>query len=173
MAIDTKYGPEVAQVVNIMTNKPEGVVLRYPEIEQIIGLPVTNPLFHKILSSAIRKLAERRIPVRKERNQRRISLPGGIVRISPGDKVQHGYDRITRGLNRVANNGFTDVNTVDVTTLSEEDQITVLAVNTTAKMAQLMATENTQDLLKGEIRIDGNRLIDAKSTFAKLFERNL
>jgi len=168
MAIDTKYGPEVAQVVNIMTNKPEGVVLRYPEIEQIIGLPVT-----KILSSAIRKLAERRIPVRKERNQRRISLPGGIVRISPGDKVQHGYDRITRGLNRVANNGFTDVNTVDVTTLSEEDQITVLAVNTTAKMAQLMATENTQDLLKGEIRIGGNRLIDAKSTFAKLFERNL
>jgi len=49
MAIDTTYGPEVAQIVKIMAKKPEGVVLRYPEIEEIIKLPVANPQFHRIL----------------------------------------------------------------------------------------------------------------------------
>jgi hypothetical protein len=86
MAIDTTYGPEVGQIVKIMAKKPEGVVLRYPEIEEIIKLPVANPQFHRILSTAINRLAQQKIPVKKVRNSRKINLSGGIVRISPGDK---------------------------------------------------------------------------------------
>jgi hypothetical protein len=72
MAIDTTYGPEVGQIVKIMAKKPEGVVLRYPEIEEIIKLPVANPQFHRILSTAINRLAQQKIPVKKVRMERLI-----------------------------------------------------------------------------------------------------
>jgi hypothetical protein len=72
MAIDTTYGPEVGQIVKIMAKKPEGVVLRYPEIEEIIKLPVANPQFHRILSTAINRLAQQKIPVKKVQMERLI-----------------------------------------------------------------------------------------------------
>jgi hypothetical protein len=55
-----------------MAKKPEGVVLRYPEIEEIIKLPVANPQFHRILSTAINRLAQQKIPVKKVQMERLI-----------------------------------------------------------------------------------------------------
>jgi len=95
------------------------------------------------------------------------------VRISPGDKIQHSYDRQIKGLNRTANNAFKDINTVDVAALTEVEQTIAFAVDATAKMTQLMATENTQDKLRAEIKNVGDKITDVKTAFAKLMSHNL
>jgi hypothetical protein len=172
MAVDTKYGAEVNIIVDVMIQRKEGVPIRYPEIEALIRFPVTNSLFHKILSSAVRKLAEKKVPVHKLRNQKKIGLAGGLVKLSPGEVPQRAYDRNIKGLNRTANNAIKDINTVEEVSLSDEELTVARAVRATAKMTQLIATEDTQDKLKDEIR-KGDKLTDAKEAFAKLLKKNL
>jgi hypothetical protein len=172
MAVDTKYGAEVSILVDVMTQRKEGVPIRYPEIESLINLPVTNPLFHKIIGSAVRKLAEKKVPVHKLRNQKKIGLAGGLVRLSPGEVPQRAYDRNIKGLNRTANTALKDINSIEEVSLSDEELTVARAVRATAKMTQLIATEDTQDKLKDEIR-KGDQLTDAKAAFKKLLEKNL
>jgi len=168
-----KYSAEATQLADIMSERIEGLPLRYPEIEQLIGLPITNPQFHAIITTVIVQLAERKVPVIRIRRNGRSNLPGGIVRLSPRDKVQDSYDRITKGLNRVADAAFRDVGSVDVASLAPEDQNVAIAVLTTAKMAQIMATKDTQEKLQDQIRAGENQKVDTRSTIAKLFQHNL
>jgi hypothetical protein len=171
MAIDTKYGPEVADLVKVMRSKPDGVPLRYPEIEQLVKKPITDVQFHQIVSAAVRKLRLLKIPVVKVRSNKKINLPGGIVRLSPSEVPQLAYDKQTKGHNRVANNAIADIDTVEISGLTDEEQILVHAVHATAKMAQTLVTEDTRDRLKDEIRKSG-KLTDTQA-LAKLLQKNL
>jgi hypothetical protein len=170
MSIDPKYGSEVALLVKTMKEKPEGVPLRYPEIEELIHLKRDNPLFHKLITAAMVKLNGQRLPTVKIRNARKANIPGGLVRISAGEVPQRAYDKQTRGHNRIANNAITELDTVDISALSEEEQVLVHAVHSTACLAQLLVTEDTRDRLKDAIR-DGGKL--STGALAKLLQYNL
>jgi hypothetical protein len=145
--------------------------LRYPEIEQLVKLPITNVQFHQILSAAVRKLRLLKVPVIKVRSNKKINLPGGIVRLSPSEVPQRAYDKQTKGHMRVANVAIDDIDTVDVPSLTEEEQVLVQAVHATAKMAQTLVTEDTRDRLKDEIRKSG-KLTDTQA-LAKLLQKNI
>jgi hypothetical protein len=170
LSIDPTYGAEVALLVNAMKQKPEGVPLRYPEIEELINIKRDNPLFHKLITAAIRKLNAQRLPTIKVRNARKANISGGLVRVSPNEVPQIAYDKQARGHARVADNAIAALKTVDISTLSEEEQVLMHAVHSTAMMAQLMVTEDTQDRLKNAIRSGGK--LDGRA-LAKLLEHNL
>jgi len=97
MSIDPNYGSEVALLVKVMKEKPEGVPFRYPEIEELIHLKRDNPLFHKLITTAMIKLNQQRLPTIKVRNSRKANIAGGLVRISPSEVPQRVYDKQTRG----------------------------------------------------------------------------
>jgi hypothetical protein len=170
MSIDPNYGSEVALLVKVMKEKPEGVPFRYPEIEELIHLKRDNPLFHKLITTAMIKLNQQRLPTIKVRNSRKANIAGGLVRISPSEVPQRVYDKQTRGHNRVANNAIAELDTVDMSTLSDDEQVLMHSVHVTACLAQKLVTEDTRDRLKDEIRKSGK--LDTQA-LVKLLRHNL
>jgi hypothetical protein len=170
MSIDPKYGAEVALLVKTMKGRLEGVPIRHPEIEDLIKLKRDNPLFHRVISAAIAKLNQERFPTIKARASRKANIPGGMVRISANEVPQRAYDKQTKGHYRVANNAIADLNTVDITALSEEEQVLVHSVHVTASLAQRLVTEDTRDRLKDEIRRSGK--LDTQA-LVRLLQHNL
>jgi hypothetical protein len=159
------YHAEVDRIVNVMEQKPEGVLLSNEEITDMIGFPFQDTRFRHIVNKAIGKLGLRKIPVRKIKSV-------GIYRVTPGDAVDQANTTLGKSHIRAAKKAFKQLQSVELTSLSANDQTVYIAAHMKAQMAVNLASEGNHLVLMDEIKAAGNKPIDIKATCLRLLDHN-
>jgi hypothetical protein len=161
----TSYQAEVDLLVEVMGQKPEGVLLNNEEIMQLIKLPFQDPRFRSIVNQAVNKLGAKKIPVQKMRGI-------GIVRISPGDAVDRANRLLGQSHRRAAKKTFKQLQSVELAALSAHEQTVYIAAGMKAQMAVNLSSDANHILLTDEIKATGNKPIDVKATCLRLLDHN-
>jgi hypothetical protein len=173
MLKDTRYGPMSFELVNILSERLEDLPYPNKEIAEHFGLAVNSPELKKVIRDAITMLTDKQIPVIRLAKRHHLCPGGGLVRIAPDAKMQSAYEKQQKGMMRLHNTGMADIKSVNVSQLNPEMQNAAIAVNTTAKLLQTLATDESREKLLAHIRTGGANLLDTKKVFAELLSHNL
>jgi hypothetical protein len=161
----TSYRAEVDLLVEVMEQKPEGVVLSNQEIAGVIGIKPDQSTFRSIVTQAIGKPAEKKVPVSKLRGV-------GIYRVTPEDHVRRANELLGQGQRRIAKKTFKALSAVELASLEANEQTVYIAANMKAQMAVNLASDANHLVLCDEIKSAGNKPIDMSATCLKLLQHN-
>jgi hypothetical protein len=155
------YGPEVAKLAAILSQKTEGAILTHKEITDLMGYDAQSRQGRYIVNQAIQKLWNQKITVKRVWGM-------GVVRVSAADAAHYAKKESFGTIERGAKKGLKKFAAVSLIDVPQEDQIETISAIMTLKMTTNAISDTNQSALMDEVKSAGGRELDVMSTTLKM-----